>query len=100
MYARPSGVVSTEISRTGPLYEDSRREARKLSFSSRRPAMTNPDEPRDRSGRLGPGTSRGRTRRVLNPVNASPAGSVWWRAMNERLLRDGCEAVGLLAGLA
>jgi len=23
---------------------------------------------------------------------------VWWRAMNERLLRDGCEAVGLLGG--
>ena len=39
-------------------------------------------------------------RGVLNPVNASPPGSVWWRAMNERLLRDGCEAVGLLAGLA
>ena len=39
-------------------------------------------------------------RGVLNPVNASPSGSVWWRAMNERLLRDGCEAVGLLRGLA
>jgi hypothetical protein len=25
---------------------------------------------------------------------------VWWRAMNERLLRDGCEAVGLLGGWA
>jgi hypothetical protein len=39
-------------------------------------------------------------RGVLNPVNALRPGSVWWRAMNERLLRDGCEAVGLLAGLA
>jgi hypothetical protein len=36
----------------------------------------------------------------LNPLDASPPGSVWWRAMNERLLRDGCEAVGLLGGLA
>ena len=39
-------------------------------------------------------------RGVLNPIDASPPGSVWWRAMNERLLRDGCEAVGLLGGLA
>ena len=39
-------------------------------------------------------------RGVLNPLDASPHGSVWWRAMNERLLRDGCEAVGLLGGLA
>jgi hypothetical protein len=39
-------------------------------------------------------------RGVLNPLDASPPGSVWWRAMNERLLRDGCEAVGLLGGLA
>jgi hypothetical protein len=39
-------------------------------------------------------------RGVLNPIDASPPGSVWWRAMNERLLRDGCEAVGLLRGLA
>ncbi len=38
-------------------------------------------------------------RGVLNPLAASPPGSVWWRAMNERLLRDGCEAVGLLGGL-
>ena len=38
-------------------------------------------------------------RRVLNPLDASPPGSVWWRAMNERLLRDGSEAVGLLGGL-
>jgi hypothetical protein len=27
-------------------------------------------------------------------------GSAWWRAMNERLLRDGCEAVALLGGAA
>jgi hypothetical protein len=39
-------------------------------------------------------------RGVLNALDASPPGSVWWRAMNERLLRDGCEAVGLLGGLA
>jgi hypothetical protein len=37
-------------------------------------------------------------RGVLNPLDASRPGSVWWRAMNERLLRDGCEAVGLLGG--
>ena len=41
---------------------------------------------------------RWQTRRgVLNAPDASAPGSVWWRAMNERLLRDGCEAVGLLA---
>jgi hypothetical protein len=39
-------------------------------------------------------------RGLLNALDASPPGSVWWRAMNERLLRDGCEAVGLLGGLA
>jgi hypothetical protein len=39
-------------------------------------------------------------RGVLNSLDASPRGSVWWRAMNERLLRDGCEAVSLLGGLA
>ena len=39
-------------------------------------------------------------RGVLNPLDASPPGSVWWRAVNERLLRDGCEAVALLGGLA
>ena len=44
---------------------------------------------------------RWQTRRgVLNPLEASPPGSVWWRAMNERLLRDGSEAVGLLGGAA
>ena len=39
-------------------------------------------------------------RGVLNPLDASPPGSVWWRAMNERLLRDGCETVALLGGSA
>ena len=39
-------------------------------------------------------------RGVLNPLDASPPGGAWWRAMNDRLLRDGCEAVGLLRGLA
>jgi hypothetical protein len=39
-------------------------------------------------------------RGVLNPLDGSPPGSVWWRALNERLLRDGCETVALLGGLA
>src|SRR5262245_44086108 len=39
-------------------------------------------------------------RGVLNSLEATPPGSVWWRAMNERLLRDGCEAVALLGGSA
>ena len=39
-------------------------------------------------------------RGLLNPLAASPPGSVWWRAVNERLLRDGCETVALLGGLA
>jgi hypothetical protein len=39
-------------------------------------------------------------RGVLNPLEGSPRGSAWWRAMNECLLRDGAEAVGLLGGLA
>lgn len=38
-------------------------------------------------------------RGVLNPVDASPPGSGWWRAVNERLLRDGCESVALSDGL-
>src|SRR3954471_4123243 len=38
-------------------------------------------------------------RRLLNPLDVSPPGSVWWRAVNERLLRDGCEAVALAGGL-
>ena len=32
-------------------------------------------------------------------LHASPPGSVWWRAVNERLLRDGCETIALLGGL-
>ena len=39
-------------------------------------------------------------RGVLDPLDASPPGSVWWRAVNERLLRDGCETVAILGGLA
>jgi hypothetical protein len=39
-------------------------------------------------------------RGVLNALDAPMPGSVWWRAMNERLLRDGSEAVGLLGGLS
>ena len=39
-------------------------------------------------------------RGVLNPLAASPPGSVWRRAVNERLLRDGCESVALSGGLA
>ncbi len=35
-------------------------------------------------------------RGVLAPLDASTPGSVWWRAVNERLLRDGCEAVALV----
>jgi hypothetical protein len=38
-------------------------------------------------------------RGVLDPLDASPPGSVWWRAVNERLLRDGCETIALLGGL-
>ena len=38
-------------------------------------------------------------RGLLNPLEAPSPGSVWWRALNERLLRDGCEAVALLGGL-
>jgi hypothetical protein len=38
-------------------------------------------------------------RGLLNPLDGSPAGSPWWRAMNERLLRDGCEAVALVGRL-
>ena len=38
------------------------------------------------------------TRGVLAPLHAMPAGSPWWRAANERLLRDGCEAVARSGG--
>ena len=37
-------------------------------------------------------------RNVLNPPDASPPGSPWWRAVNERLLRDGYEARALTEG--
>jgi hypothetical protein len=38
-------------------------------------------------------------RGVLDPLDAAPPGSPWWRAVNERLLRDGCETIALLGGL-
>jgi hypothetical protein len=38
-------------------------------------------------------------RGLLRPLDARPPGSEWWRRINEGLLRDGCEAVALLAGL-
>jgi hypothetical protein len=34
-------------------------------------------------------------RGVLEPPHGTRPGSPWWRAVNERLLRDGCEAVAL-----
>jgi hypothetical protein len=37
-------------------------------------------------------------RGVLAPPHASPAGSPWWRAADERLLRDGCEVVARSGG--
>jgi hypothetical protein len=39
-------------------------------------------------------------RGVLDPPDASPPGSRWWRAVNERLLRDGCESMALAGGRA
>jgi hypothetical protein len=39
-------------------------------------------------------------RGVLAPLDATPPGSPWWRAVNERLLRDGCEAVARSGGMA
>jgi hypothetical protein len=38
-------------------------------------------------------------RGVLDPLDATPPGSLWWREINERLLRDGCEAVARSGGL-
>ena len=38
-------------------------------------------------------------RGLLAALDASPPGSVWWRSVNERLLRDGCETVALLGGM-
>jgi hypothetical protein len=37
-------------------------------------------------------------RGVLAPASAARPGSAWWRALNERLLRDGCEAVARAGG--
>jgi hypothetical protein len=37
-------------------------------------------------------------RGVLDPLDAARPGSRWWRAMNERLLRDSCEALARAAG--
>ena len=37
-------------------------------------------------------------RGVLQPLSARRPGSPWWRAVNERILRDGCEAVALSGG--
>ncbi len=37
-------------------------------------------------------------RGTLNALDTRPPGSRWWRAMNERLLRDGCEAVARAGG--
>ncbi len=34
-------------------------------------------------------------RGVLQPASSDRPGSPWWRAVNERILRDGCEAVAL-----
>lgn len=39
-------------------------------------------------------------RGLLEPLDAQVPGSAWWRAVNERLLRDGCEAVARSRGLA
>ncbi len=39
-------------------------------------------------------------RGLLDPLDATPSGSVWWRAINERLLRDGCESIALVGGIS
>ncbi len=39
------------------------------------------------------------SRGVLAPLEAEVPGSRWWRAVNERLLRDGCEMVARSGGL-
>ncbi|MCK9899091.1 hypothetical protein MXD63_03220 [Frankia sp. Cpl3] len=38
-------------------------------------------------------------RGVLNPPDADPPGSRWWREVNDRLLLDGCEAMARSGGL-
>lgn len=37
-------------------------------------------------------------RGVLNPPTAAAPGSPWWRALNDRLLHDGCEAAARGSG--
>ena len=39
-------------------------------------------------------------RGVLAPPDSDRPGSPWWRSVNERLLRDGCEVMALRGGLA
>lgn len=39
-------------------------------------------------------------RGVLQPLFSDRPGSPWWRAVNERVLRDGCEAVALSGDLS
>jgi hypothetical protein len=39
-------------------------------------------------------------RGVLAPVDGARPGSPWWRAVNERLVHDGCEAIALSGNLA
>ncbi|MFF3934873.1 hypothetical protein [Streptomyces phaeofaciens] len=38
-------------------------------------------------------------RGLLQPLSGDHPGSPWWRAVNERILRDGCEAVALSGDL-
>lgn len=38
-------------------------------------------------------------RGLLQPSSSNRPGSPWWRAVNERILRDGCEAVALSGNL-
>jgi hypothetical protein len=38
-------------------------------------------------------------RGVLRPLDENPPGSPWWRAVNDRLLMDGCEALARSGGL-
>ena len=38
-------------------------------------------------------------RGVLRPLDGDPPGSRWWRAVNDRLLVDGCEAMARSGGL-
>ena len=38
-------------------------------------------------------------RGVLNSRDSTSPGSNWWRSVNERLLRDGCESVALVGGM-